>query len=170
MLKDDAITAFQRVRTLFPDFKPDDDLAKFWVKELCKYHDLPELIDAIEQHRATSRYKNPTIDGIASRFRIHTPKTNGDRGPVNSGVYIQCIETKQHSRLGQWKPLIYSRVLPPYDQILRYAEVMKEKHEQMYGGKWVVVEPPKTEADPDGLTFIMETRANLQAKPIDEWA
>ena len=167
MLSVEADAIYTRLMDLWPDWKPADELAAFWVKQIKRYPDDSIVRQAVEAHRVDSVRRGPTMKGLATQVAILTPSKPHDDEDDNrgiSGTYIQCTEHKTPSKVGWFVPLCYAKDdrVPPPHIVKTHAEGMRKAYARSYGGEWRVV--VGTEAEMVNARDAMRSRQMTESK------
>lgn len=143
MLRSDAEAIWSWMTQLWPDWKPNDTEAGWWLKQLQSYPDDRLIRKAVDKLKADTIYRKPSMRGLNTQVSILSPPkpVDGEARKNLTTVFIQCTEHDQPGKLGWFVPVIYpaGRTPPPHI-VKQKAEEMAGAHARTYGGTWVVVE------------------------------
>lgn len=142
------------LKQLWPDWKPSDAEMRVWFGVMARF-DYDTARTAAQQYFTDTggNYKRPKPAGIITKAQVIIQNRNvGQRTtkePVLTNVYIECLEPPERNpKLEGKRKAVYAAtdaLQSDPDHLLRCAETMRRKFEQLYGGKWITVQtkPPE---------------------------
>ncbi|MFH1605669.1 MAG: hypothetical protein ABIH03_17390 [Pseudomonadota bacterium] len=131
---------------LWPGWKPNEEQGRWWRRLLGSY-DSRTASAAIDAAVGENRGKEPQAHVVRDKLRELASQHTGQAREETlgeTGLWAQCVEaTMDHlGRLGEYRPLIFPKRsgMPDEPAIRERARQLAEHCQQLYGGRWVVVE------------------------------
>jgi len=144
----------EEIQALWQNWKPSEGEIEVWLNALADY-DWLEAKCAIQTYYAEggSRSRRPVVNKVRAAMR--RPKSSsGAYDDLKTDTYIKCISHEQ-------KPCLVGRCVPVFvdppklhgdlDNRKRAGHLLAEKHAQVYGGHWIVIDKPEGPTIDDGL-------------------
>lgn len=133
----------KELRGLWSEWNPSDAELCVWSEALERvpYAVALKAAHAVFQQQRTN-YRRPVFRKFIEQVHLRGGSTTRrrERPDPTTTVYVECFEPpagKPHLR-GVRKGVFTTRQDDP-DYVLAHAESMRGKHEQLYGGHWIVV-------------------------------
>lgn len=138
----DAENCFEQfILTRWDEWEPNEYMKADWVKTLMRY-EWDEVKYAVEEYvRQFEMYKKPKLNKICELIKAK-PKAKAEKISFpEPTVFVQFIEAfkDNYYKVPGIFHGVYSRNQDP-DYLLRVAEHMRQQHEDIYGGRWIVVQ------------------------------
>lgn len=138
---------------LWPDWTPTDEEMRVWYGVMSHY-DYETARTATQQYFSDSggNYKRPKPAGIIAKAKVLIQNANLGRQEskeILTNVFIECLDPPERNpKLKNKRKAVYaiSDILQrDHDHVLRCADTMRRKFEQLYGGHWITVQtkPPE---------------------------
>ena len=141
----EAELLFEKLHSLWPDWKINQDQVDGWMRVLRKY-EYADGQKAVQSLYEESRFKRPVLRNMilltqAEVNRRIAPDESRKISPVvESGVWAQCVSHPGGRLVGWYVPIVCStRSRPAEHWLLDLAEKMRDRHAAHYGGEWIVV-------------------------------
>jgi len=134
----EAADIFSRLNGLWPDWQPTSDEKREWMQSLVK---IPQINTAEEglsiYYAELGKWKRPALpDYLNAARRVWKEEQLAKR--CKRGVRVSFYLQKEGINAYK-KPLIFSETDDP-DFVKAMAEKAKKKHEEYYGGHWILVQ------------------------------
>lgn len=142
------------LKGLWPDWAPSEAETEVWLGAIGRF-DYDVAKTATQQYfsDAGGNYKRPKPHGIVTKANVIIQNRNVGRrttkDPILTNVFIECLEPPERNpKLKGKRKAVYAATdalqCDP-DHLLRCAETMRTKFEQLYGGQWITVQtkPPE---------------------------
>ncbi len=149
MTEPEAVAIVERMKRVWSRWKPTGEEIQQWVKLLKGVSNYRAGNEAVDRLWQESRFACPAPKEFREILNAGSGAGRGNEDPNEkhgaSGVWIECIEAPEDNpfRLGWHMEMIYgmdARVPENRTAILDHAETARRKHEDLYGGCWVVVQ------------------------------
>jgi len=162
MTKPEAQQLIDKCSELWPDWEPSETVLRVWLDHFSRLPD-PRIVGrAIEEYYAGTggRYRKPHIKPIVDivhQFQAGREALREDESRGFCGVFVYCkvARADRPGQLGRFIPLLFARnanIPDNPDVILRIAEEMRQRYENMWGGEWAVMR----DADYDRMFMLRE--------------
>lgn len=132
------------IQGFYPRWNPQDFELRAWMRELRKY-DYQKARKVITNlfFRLNSRTIDPPAGKLIDALKNDAAIPIQHPPTVMTSHYVKCIEGPQSNpKLKGAKRGVFAADRNNQndpDYMLRIAEVMRDKYEQLYGGKWIIV-------------------------------
>ncbi len=151
----------EELRGLWPEWDPTDAELRVWSEALERFpYALARSAAQASFRLQRANYRRPVLSRFIEQVRLLGRSTSRrrERPDPTTNVYVECIKPPPgRPRLcGVRKGVFTTRQDDP-DHVLACAESMRDKHERLYGGRWITV---RTRPAPTN-----ERRAEAQPAP-----
>jgi hypothetical protein len=132
------------IQGFYPRWKPQDFELRAWMRELRKY-DYQKARKVITNlfFRLNTRTIDPPAGKLIDALRSDAAIPIQHPPTVMTSHFVKCIEGPQSNpKLKGAKRGVFAAEKGNQsdpDYMLRIAEIMRDKYEQLYGGKWIIV-------------------------------
>ncbi|MCJ7483902.1 MAG: hypothetical protein MUO31_13165 [Thermodesulfovibrionales bacterium] len=138
------------LKAYYPRWNPKDEEFEGWVRRLV-YYDYEQARKAVESLFFESKVRTiePPAGKVMAIIKSTTKVAVKDVPLIQTNLFVECIEAPERNlNLKGAKKGVFAadkQGQDDYDYLLRCAEVMKIKHQELYGGVWIIVHAPKQE-------------------------
>lgn len=139
------------VNGLWPKWIPTDPQRIVWVQELARCT-LNDATNALQRHYKSGKYavQSPNLPDFLEKLGvIHTDAVIGNKfvETVQTAYNVECVEAPESNAnlLGATMGVYTAKTADQSDQdyVMRCGETMRWKLEEIYGGKWILIQKAK---------------------------